>query len=189
MTHRRGIFFCVLPASLHPIRGSEHDVMMTICEVCHQQTTATTATLLVQQHRTLSSLYSNRLLASFISESKLQNEADSATMTFSSSHRRRTLASLVRLTPLLLLVATSLLITTTVAFVPSSVHHPMKIKSSSSLATSSSSAQDVASSSDQKGDSDIVARRIVVTGAAVQGGYYRSCVLNEVCVVATTCIS
>jgi hypothetical protein len=29
--------------------------------------------------------------------------------------------------------------------------------------------------------SDIVAKRIIVSGSSVQGGYYRACVLNEVC--------
>lgn len=50
----------------------------------------------------------------------------------------------------------------------------------SALATAA--AQDVpsATSKDDSGDgNEVVARRIVVTGD-VQGGYYRSCVLNEV---------
>lgn len=48
------------------------------------------------------------------------------------------------------------------------------------LFTSSPSLEiDVSDTSDD--DSDFIAKRIIVTGPAVQGGYYRSCVLNEVC--------
>ena len=53
-------------------------------------------------------------------------------------------------------------------------HHPV------ALFTSSPSLEiDVSDTSDD--DSDFIAKRIIVTGPAVQGGYYRSCVLNEVC--------
>lgn len=40
--------------------------------------------------------------------------------------------------------------------------------------------QAVADSETSNSVDEIIAKRIIVTGPAVQGGYYRSCVLNEV---------
>ena len=63
-----------------------------------------------------------------------------------------------------------------IAFAPMTLPRVPAIAHSSSLLM----AEETSGGDDDDDEEEIVARRIVVTGD-VQGGYYRSCVLNEVC--------